>query len=168
MWTHPGTKLLFMGCEFAQTIEWNPTYSLDWHLLDFAPHQGMKQTVMALNKLYTSEPALYERGFDSEGFEWIVNDDADNSVLVYARKSFDPKDDLIIALNLTPIPRENYRFGVSKIGTWKEIFNSDDKKYWGSGMKNDDKPTEAKTSHWKSNSIEVKLPPLSMVVFKSI
>ncbi len=168
MWTHPGTKLLFMGSEFAQTAEWNPTYSLDWHLLDHAPHQGMKQTVMALNKLYKEEPALYERGFDSEGFEWIVNDDADNSVLVYMRKGLNPKDDLIVALNLTPIPRNNYRFGVSNEGKWKEIFNSDDKEFWGSGIKNGTKSTEKTTSHWKSNSIEVNLPPLAMVVFKAV
>ncbi len=168
MWTHPGTKLLFMGCEFAQTGEWNPTYSLDWHLLEHSPHQGMKQTVMALNKLYKEEPALYEKSFDSDGFEWIVNDDADNSVIVYARKGLNPKDDLIIAINLTPIPRENYRFGVIKPGNWKEIFNSDDTKFWGSGMQNADKPSETKTSHWKSNSIEVSLPPLAMVVFKAI
>ncbi|MEO5909606.1 MAG: 1,4-alpha-glucan branching protein GlgB [Pelobium sp.] len=168
MWTHPGTKLLFMGSEFAQTKEWNPSHSLDWHLLEFAPHQGMKKTIMALNKLYKEEPALYERSFDGNGFEWIVNDDAENSVLVYARKGFDAKDDLIIALNLTPVPLPNYRFGVTKQGNWKEIFNSDDLQYWGSGIHNEDKQSEAKGSHWKANSIEVSIPPLGMVVFKAV
>jgi 1,4-alpha-glucan branching enzyme len=111
---------------------------------------------------------LYERSFDSEGFEWIVNDDADNSVLVYKRKGLNPADDLIIAINLTPIPREAYRFGVGSEATWKEIFNSDNKEFWGSGITNPDKPSEAKASHWKSNSISVTLPPLAMVVFKAI
>ncbi|TKB97033.1 1,4-alpha-glucan branching protein GlgB [Pedobacter cryophilus] len=168
MWTHPGTKLLFMGSEFAQTKEWDPQHSLDWHLLEYAPHQGIKKTVMALNKLYKEEPAMYERSFDGNGFEWIVNDDADNSVLVYARKGLNPKDDLIIALNLTPVPRLNYRFGVTRSGNWKEIFNSDELQYWGSGMKNNDQESEAKGSHWKANSIEVNVPPLGMVVFKAV
>jgi 1,4-alpha-glucan branching enzyme len=168
MWTHPGTKLLFMGSEFAQTKEWNPQNSLDWHLLEYAPHQGMKKTVMALNKLYKEEPAMYERSFDSNGFEWIVNDDADNSVLVYARKGLNPKDDLIIALNLTPVPRPNYRFGVIREGNWKEIFNSDDKQFWGSGIHNPDKKSETISSHWKANSIEVNIPPLAIVVFKAV
>ncbi len=168
MWTHPGTKLLFMGGEFAQTKEWNPQQSLDWHLLEFAPHQGIKKTIMALNKLYKEEPALYERSFDANGFEWIVNDDAENSVLVYLRKGLNPKDDIIVAINLTPVPRENYRFGVSRRGTWKEIFNSDDTQYWGSGITNPDKPSEARGSHWKANSIEINIPPLAMVMFKAI
>ncbi|MFC5281932.1 1,4-alpha-glucan branching protein GlgB [Pedobacter alpinus] len=168
MWTHPGTKLLFMGCEFAQTKEWNPQQSLDWHLLEFAPHQGIKKTVMALNKLYKEEPALYERSFDANGFEWIVNDDAENSVLVYLRRGLDAKDDIIVVINLTPVPRENYRFGVSGKGTWKEIFNSDALEYWGSGITNPDKPSEARGSHWKANSIEINIPPLAMVMFKAI
>ena len=168
MWTHPGTKLLFMGGEFAQTKEWDPQYSLDWHLLEYPSHQGIKKTVMALNKLYKEEPAMYERSFDGNGFEWIVNDDAENSVLVYARKGLNPKDDLIIALNLTPVPRLNYRFGVTRSGNWREIFNSDELQYWGSGMKNNDQESEAKGCHWKANSIEVNVPPLGMVVFKAV
>ncbi|OAQ42412.1 glycogen-branching enzyme [Pedobacter psychrophilus] len=168
MWTHPGTKLLFMGCEFAQTKEWNPSHSLDWHLLEYAPHQGIKRTVMALNKLYKEEPALYERSFDANGFEWLVNDDWENSVVVYARKGYHSKDDLIIALNLTPVPRTNYRFGVPKNGIYKEIFNSDGHDFWGSGIKNPDKKSEEIGSHWKSNSIEVNIPPLGMVIFKAL
>lgn len=168
MWTHPGTKLLFMGAEFAQTKEWDHQQSLDWHLLEFSSHQGIKKTVMALNKIYREEPAMYERSFNANGFEWIVNDDAENSVLVYARKGLNPKDDLIIALNLTPVVRLNYRFGVTRQGNWKEIFNSDDKEYWGSGILNCDKKSEAIGSHWKANSIKVNIPPLAMVVFKAI
>ena len=166
MWTHPGTKLLFQGSEFAQTKEWNPSHSLDWHLLDFAPHLGIKKTIVALNQLYKTEPAMYERGFDSNGFEWIVNDDHANSILVYARKGFDAKNDLMVVINLTPVVRENYRFGVTQKGTWKEIFNSDDQAYWGSGISNSDKPSEEKGSHWRANSIEITIPPLAVVVFK--
>ncbi|RKD16353.1 1,4-alpha-glucan branching enzyme [Pelobium manganitolerans] len=168
MWTHPGTKLLFMGGEFAQTREWNPRYSLDWHLLQYTPHQGIKKLVMALNKLYKEEPALYEKSFDSEGFEWIVNDDAENSVVVYTRKGNNPKDDLIIALNLTPVPRQDYRFGANCGGTWTEIFNSDAREFWGSGMRNSNKVAEDIPSHWRKNSISVCLPPLAMLVFKCL
>jgi 1,4-alpha-glucan branching enzyme len=167
MWTHPGTKLLFMGNEFAQTKEWNPQYSLDWHLLEFAPHQGMKKTVSYLNKLYKEEPALYEKSFSSDGFEWLVNDDAENSVLVYQRKGNDPKNDLIIAINLTPVPRYNYRFGVNNLGSWEEIFNSDDLVFGGSGsIKNNITVAENIASHGRGNSLNTDLPPLAMVVFK--
>jgi 1,4-alpha-glucan branching enzyme len=168
MWTHPGTKLLFMGGEFGQTKEWDPSHSLDWHLLEFESHHGIKKTVMALNKLYKEEPAMYERSFDGNGFEWMVNNDHENSVAVYARKGLNPKDDLIIALNLTPVPRHGYRFGVTRSGRWKEIFNSDSKEFWGSGMTNSDKLSEPKGSYWKANSITVDIPPLGVVVFKAI
>ncbi|MFZ4102081.1 MAG: 1,4-alpha-glucan branching protein GlgB, partial [Sphingobacterium thalpophilum] len=112
MFTHPGTKCLFMGCEFAQSAEWNFNQSLDWHLLEYAPHQGIKSTITALNKLYKSEPALYEKSFDSGGFEWIEGGDAENSVLVYSRKGNNPVDDLLIVLNMTPVPRKAWRIGL--------------------------------------------------------
>jgi 1,4-alpha-glucan branching enzyme len=167
MWTHPGTKLLFMGNEFAQTKEWNPEYSLDWHLLEFAPHQGMKKMVSNLNKLYKEEPALYEKNFSSDGFEWLVNDDGENSVLVYQRKGNDPKNDLIIAINLTPVPRRSYRFGVNNLGSWEEIFNSDDLVFGGSGsIKNNITVAENIASHGRRNSLITDLPSLAMVVFK--
>lgn len=123
---------------------------------------------MALNKLYKEEPALYQRSFDANGFEWIVNDDAENSVLVYLRRGLDTKDDIIVVVNLTPIPRHNYRFGVNGKGTWKEIFNSDAVEYWGSGITNTDKLAEPRGSHWKANSIEITIPPLAIVMFKAI
>jgi 1,4-alpha-glucan branching enzyme len=168
MWTHPGTKLLFMGNEFAQTKEWNPQYSLDWHLLEYESHSGIKKMITALNNLYKNEPAMYEKSFDGAGFEWIVNDDADNSVLIFARKGHNPKDDLIVAINLTPVPREHYRFGVTRAGSWNEIFNSDSSEFWGSGMNNAPVQSEAISSHWKTNSIAVNLPPLATVVLKAI
>ncbi len=169
MFTHPGTKLLFMGGEFGQTSEWNHTKSLDWHLLDFVPHKGMLQTVSDLNKLYKSEPALYEKSFDSEGFEWIDGSDAENSVLVYMRKGNNEEDNLIIAANMTPVPRNSYRIGVSYEGEWKEIFNSDKTEYFGTGQLNLElTKSEPIHYHFRENSIHVILPPLGLVVFKRV
>ncbi len=168
MFTHPGTKLLFMGDEFAQTAEWNFQQSLDWHLLEFAPHFGIQTLIKDLNHLYKSEKALYERNFSHEGFEWIVVDDAENSVLVYARKGENPDDDLIIAVNLTPVPRNNYQFGVTHEGQWKEIFNSDDEKYWGSGITNQPAKSVKKITHYKQDAISINLPPLAAIVLKRV
>lgn len=166
MFTHPGTKLLFMGNEFAQTNEWNFTESLNWDLLQHAPHKGMQQLVKALNKLYRTEPALYKYNFSYDGFEWINADDADNSVFVYSRKSDKVKDTLIIVLNLTPVFREKFRLGVPK-GKWKEIFNSDAKEFYGSGKLNLNAiPSENKPWDHQKQSIEINLPPLATVIFK--
>jgi 1,4-alpha-glucan branching enzyme len=167
MFTHPGTKLLFMGAEFAQGSEWNFQKSLDWYVLQYPNHQGMQQTVQALNKLYRGEPALYERSFESSGFEWIDGGNAQHSVLVYARKGNDYHDELIVILNMTPVTRSNYRIGVPQPGAWKEIYNSDDKAFWGSGVSNP-APVQAESIYWqgKPNSINVTLPPLAAVVFK--
>src|SRR5690606_9423674 len=104
MFTHPGAKLTFMGGEFGQFREWNFQTSLDWHLLDNAPNRGMMECVKALNWLYRSEPALYEYSFSGEGFEWIDTQDRENSVLVYSRKGKNTQDELVIILNLTPVP----------------------------------------------------------------
>ncbi len=167
MFTHPGTKLLFMGDEFGQSEEWNFQYSLDWHLLQYAPHQGIKETVKALNHLYRSEPALYQKGFSSDGFQWIDGGNAADSVLVFTRKGNDPKDDLVIILNLTPVVRRNYRIGVPEKGTWMEIFNSDDEQYWGSGLVNNDMlKTDKVLWQWKDDSVVITVPPLAAVVLK--
>ena len=167
MFTHPGTKLLFMGGEFGQTSEWNHTQSLDWHLLDYVPHKGMLKAVSDLNKLYKSEPALYEKGFETAGFEWIDGSDAENSVLVYMRKGNKEEDNLIIAANMTPVPRNGYRIGVPYQGVWKEIFNSDKKDYFGTGLLNADSiDSEPIHYHFRENSINVTIPPLGLVVFK--
>ena len=166
MFTHPGTKLLFMGNEFARTNEWNFTESLNWDLLQHAPHKGMQQLVKALNKLYRTEPALYKYNFSYDGFEWINADDADNSVFVYSRKSDKVKDTLIIVLNLTPVFREKFRLGVPK-GKWKEIFNSDAKEFYGSGKLNLNAiPSENKPWDHQQQSIAVNISPLGVCVFK--
>jgi 1,4-alpha-glucan branching enzyme len=169
MFTHPGTKLMFMGGEFGQTSEWNFQQSLDWHLLEYAPHKGIRECVTALNKLYKEEPALFDYSFSHEGFEWIDTQDRENSVLVYARKSMDPARNLIIALNLTPVPRKGYRVGVASEGSWQEIFNSDAAQFGGSGIINYD-PVTAESHQWhgKAQSLILDLPPLGAVVLKKV
>lgn len=167
MFTHPGTKLLFQGCEFGQSEEWNFQNSLDWHLLDYAPHKGIQEVIKALNKFYRAEPALYENQFVPDGFEWIDYNDAENSVISFIRKGNEPKDNLIIVCNLTPIPRENYRVGLPKKGVLKEVFNSDKKKFYGSGkyINKSIKTTEDEW-HSRNHSAVIDIPPLAMVSFK--
>ncbi|TDE14644.1 1,4-alpha-glucan branching protein GlgB [Dyadobacter psychrotolerans] len=167
MFTHPGTKLMFMGCEFGQTSEWNFAQSLDWHLLEQAPHQGMKECVKALNHLYKTEPAMFDYSFTHEGFEWIDTQDRENSVLIYARKSMDPELNLVVILNLTPIPRRGYKVGVLSAGEWKEIFNSDQTAFYGSGIINYDLlHSEPNEWHGRANSVLLDLPPMGAVVLK--
>jgi len=167
MFTHPGTKLLFQGSEFGQPSEWNFQTSLDWHLLQYDVHKGAQNLVKDLNKLYKKEPALYQKQFSHEGFEWIDHGDHQNSVLTYIRKGENEQDNVIVVLNLTPVPRENYRIGLPKLGTLKEIFNSDDTKYHGTGnYKNKNMTSEVREWNNRENSLELDLPPLSMMAFK--
>ena len=167
MYTHPGTKLLFQGGEFGQTSEWNFNGSLDWHLLEFDVHKGAQSLVRDLNKLYKKEPALHQKQFSHEGFEWIDHGDHQNSVMSYIRKGNDEKDNVIVILNLTPVPRECYRIGLPKAGALKEIFNSDAKNYNGTGDFNN-KSLKSDEKEWnnRENSIELSLPPLGMLAFK--
>jgi len=167
MFTHPGSKLLFMGAEFGQGTEWNFSQSLDWFVLEYPNHKGIQETVKALNKLYKTEPALYEKSFEGTGFEWIDGGNANDSILIYGRKGHDAKDDLVIVLNMTPTPHQGFRVGVPAAGSWKEIFNSDEKQYWGSGMTNT-KAAKSEKEHWhgKDNSVIVDLPPLGAIVLK--
>jgi 1,4-alpha-glucan branching enzyme len=166
MYTHPGTKLLFMGAEFGQSSEWDFETSLDWHLLEYDFHSGVQQLVKDLNKIYKSYPALYEKQFSPEGFQWIDYGDHEHSVLTYTRKGHDNKNDLFIACNFTPVPRENYRIGVPKSGQFKELLNSDDKKYGGSGMTN--KTIKASNTPWNGldKSVKINIPPLGIVIFQ--
>ncbi|MEZ0539044.1 1,4-alpha-glucan branching protein GlgB [Fibrella arboris] len=169
MFTHFGTKLLFMGGEFGQTSEWNFEQSLDWHLLDHAPHQGMAACVKALNQLYRTEPALYERSFSADGFQWIDTTDHENSVVTYMRRGEKPEETLIVALNMTPVPRQGYRMGVPAKGYYGEIFNSDKPDFYGSGLLNAAPiQTEDAPMHGQPYSMPVTLPPLAGVVLKWI
>jgi len=167
MFTHPGTKLLFQGAEFGQSEEWNFKNSLDWHLLQYKPHKGTQELVKALNTLYRTEPALAQNQFSQNGFEWIDYNDAEHSVLVYIRKGNKPKDNIIVVCNMTPLPRENYRIGLPKKGTLKQIFNSDDVVFYGSGDFNNATITsKAKTWQNREHSAEITIPPLAMIVLK--
>lgn len=166
MFTHPGTKLLFMGGEFAQFAEWDFEKSLDWHLLENQPNKGVNECMKGLNKLYRSEAALFDKQFSPEGFEWLDTSDRENAVIVYARKGFNEKENLIVVLNFTPVPRSNYRIGAFAAGTYTEVFNSDSQQYWGSGASNGEVKTEAIPSHGKENSISLTLPPLSGIVLR--
>ena len=125
-----------MGGEFGQTAEWDFEKGLDWWLLEHAPHKGIQNLIKTLNHLYTTEAALYDKQFSHEGFEWLDTTDRENSVVVYTRKGNIVKDQLIIILNLTPIPRPDYRIGVPMQGIWQEILNTDDTEFWGSGKVN--------------------------------
>ena len=167
MYTHPGTKLLFQGSEFGQSSEWNFQQSLDWHLLEHNPHKGAQDVVKDLNKLYKEETALHEKQFSPEGFEWIDHGDHENSIISYIRKGDREKEHLVIVLNLTQTPQKNYRIGLPKKGTLKEIFNSDASKYNGTGNFTNTKLTsDRKTWNNRENSVVLELPPLGMVVFK--
>ena len=167
MFTHPGAKLLFMGGEFGQTSEWNFESSLDWHLLQYGFHDGIKKCITDLNALYKTHPALYEKQFTAEGFEWINYSDNENSVLAYIRKGINEKENLIVVCNMTPVVHENYRIGLPSKGKLTEIFNSDKVEYNGSGVSNA-KPIKIEKEPWNGRefSAEIVLPPLGICVFK--
>ena len=167
MFTHPGAKLLFMGAEFGQHGEWNFQESLDWYVLEYDFHSGVQKLVKELNVLYRKYPALYEKQFEHDGFEWISYDDHENSVISYIRKGNSEEDSLVIVCNMTPIPRANYRIGLPKLGNLTQIFNSDYKKYGGSGVSNK-KNVSIENMSWNHRefSAEITLPPLGALVFK--
>ena len=134
MWTHPGKKLLFMGCEIAQEREWNHDESLDWFLLDRPEHVGVQSLVRDLNFLYRDNPALHRKDCDPDGFQWLVMDDRDQSVFAFLRLG-DPGDPVVLVVcNFTPVPRFNYRVGVPQKGAWHEVLNSDAAIYGGSNL----------------------------------
>jgi 1,4-alpha-glucan branching enzyme len=166
MFTHPGGKLLFQGAEFGQSSEWNFEGSLDWHLLQYGYHDGIKKCITDLNALYKNNPALYEKQFHVDGFEWINYSDSENAVLSYIRKGLNPKDDLIIVANFTPVVREKYRIGLPTKGKLTQIFNSDSVEYGGSGVVMT-KPIKIDKTSWnyRDYSAELVLPPLGVTVY---
>jgi 1,4-alpha-glucan branching enzyme len=163
MYAHPGKKLLFMGSELAQHREWSHDRSLDWHLLEHAPHRGMQALVRDLNALYQCTPALYEVDFSGQGFEWIDWDDRDNSVLSWLRRDASGKF-VICVSNLTPIVRHDFRVGVPADGTYHELLNTDDERYGGSGIGNPEVHAGQHGSHGRDHFIALILPPLSTVI----
>jgi 1,4-alpha-glucan branching enzyme len=164
--THPGKKLMFMGTEFGQGSEWSSTAVLDWYVLDYPLHQGIQRLTRDLCYLYGSTPALYRYEFDWQGFEWIDCNDAEQSILSFARKG-DDEEIVLVVVNLTPVPRENYRIGVPLGGRYREIFNSDSEHYGGSNMGNGTVPLVAQEQPWMGRpySLSLILPPLAALVF---
>jgi 1,4-alpha-glucan branching enzyme len=165
MFTHPGKKLLFMGGEFGQWAEWDHDQSLDWQLLEHGPHRTLQAWVRDLNRLYTSEPALFASDFRPDGFQWVDFSDSKAGVISYLR--LDPTQTLLVVLNLTPVPREGYRVGVPEAGFWAEALNSDAGEYGGSSRGNlggvEADPTPF---HDRPFSLSLSLPPLSVLILK--
>ncbi|GFO70879.1 1,4-alpha-glucan branching enzyme [Bathymodiolus japonicus methanotrophic gill symbiont] len=164
MFTYPGKKLLFMGCEFAQGTEWNFNQELDWYVMDYSFHKGMHTLVKDLNHMYVQHPALFQHDFDNQGFEWIDCHDVEQSIISYQRKT--DNETLIVILNFTPVPRDNYRIGVPAPGTYLEIFNSDSQYYAGSNAGNGQVFSEPTPWMNQDQSINVAIPPLAGIVFK--
>jgi 1,4-alpha-glucan branching enzyme len=166
MYSYPGKKLLFMGGEFGQWQEWNHDRSLDWHLLQFPVHDGLRRLVQHLNYLYKNEPALWQLDDSYEGFEWIDFHDAESSVVAYVRKAQDGPT-LIFVVNATPVPRHAYRIGAVGEGWYEEILNTDAETYGGSNVGNFG-GVHADPIAWQgqSHSISINLPPLGVVAFK--
>ncbi len=165
MFAHPGKKLLFMGSELAQRHEWNHDRSLDWHLLAYAPHHGVQALVRSLNALYRRTPPLFELDFTPEGFEWLDWNDRDNSILAWIRRD-KSGGALICVTNFTPVVRPAFRIGVPDAGRYRELLNSDDQRYGGSGVCNPPADAEAIGMHGRPWSIALQLPPLATIILQ--
>ena len=167
MFLHPGAKLLFMGNEFAATKEWDFQSELQWDLLQYPNHGGMKYCVQELNALYKAHPALYELQYEEGGFEWVELNQRQEGIIAFKRKGKDPNQDILVVLNMTPVPRHQFTIHVGGKTIWKEIFNTDAKAFWGSGDVNNP-PIQCVLVDGTSQSMEIQLdlPPLAAVVLK--
>jgi 1,4-alpha-glucan branching enzyme len=165
MWTHPGKKLLFMGCEFAQWREWNHDEQLDWHLLDHPAHRGVQLLLKDVNHLYRNEPAMHQRDHRREGFQWLIGDDSSNSVYAWLRWG-ENGEPLLVIHNFIPVPRADYRVGVPIPGAWRVLLNSDANCYGGSNYG----PAAAfaidAPHHGEAYSLQLDLPPLATLILK--
>ena len=167
MYAHPGKKLMFMGMEFGQVGEWSHDHSLEWHLLDEPLHAGLRTFMQDLNRTYASQPALYQRDFESSGFQWIDCNDSDNSVVSLIRRAADPEDFVVAVLNFTPVPRDGYVIGVPREGGYDELMNSDAAIYGGGNIGNGGLIfTEPVASHGHPQSLRLTLPPLGFLLLK--
>ena len=168
MYAQPGKKLLFMGGELGQWREWHHDESLDWHLLGYQRHADIQKWVGSLNQLYRSEPSLYELDCNPAGFEWIDCSNAVQSIISFIRKGKSTNDIILVICNFTPMTHFNYRVGVPRGGFWRELLNSDAKEYGGSGQGNGGGVEAAPISyHSQPYSLNLTLPPLAVVFFKS-
>jgi 1,4-alpha-glucan branching enzyme len=167
MWAHPGKKLLFMGCEFAQEHEWNHDAQLDWGALQDPYHLGVQRLIGDLNRAYVSEPALHALDSDSTGFHWIIGDDRANSIYVFYRSGFAGTPPVIAICNFTPVPRTRYRIGAPRKGLWRELVNTDAAVYGGSNVGNGGSviATDGR-SHGQPFSIELTVPPLATLLLR--
>jgi 1,4-alpha-glucan branching enzyme len=169
MYTHPGKKLMFMGSEFGQWREWSHDRSLDWHLLDQPAHAGLRQFVADINRLYASQPSLYEVDFEAAGFDWIDCNDTDSSVIAFVRRARDPHDWVLVVLNWTPIVRQSYRIGVPEPGFYQELINTDASPYGGSNVGNAGGLTaDPIAAHGHPYSLNLTLPPLGGLVLRRV
>jgi len=165
MFMHPGAKLLFMGNEFAATKEWNYTTELQWDLLKIESHAGMRKTVQALNEIYKNNPALYELQFDPTGFEWVEINKREEAVIAFKRKGLKPENDILVVMNMTPVPRHQFPIHVAGKKVWKEIFNSDAKKYGGTGdLTNTSIVLHPQDEKGEWSQVLLNLPALSAIV----
>jgi 1,4-alpha-glucan branching enzyme len=169
MYAQSGKKLLFMGGEFGQWREWTHEESLEWHLLQYPPHSGLQQWLADLNKFYQSHPALHQLDFEAAGFEWIDCNDIEHSIISLIRKGRSKNDSLVVVCNFTPETFAKYSIGVPLPGSWREVLNSDDRRYYGSGQGNQRAlKTIQKSMHGRPYSINLTLPPLSATFLKNV
>lgn len=167
MFTHPGKKLLFMGAEFGQWPEWNHDRGLEWAFAEEIPHRGIRRLVGDLNRIYRTEPALYEQDFDPAGFRWIDCNDNENSVVSFLRRARDPNDFLVVLLNFTPVVRDGYVVGVPEPGVYREVLNTDAELYGGSNKGNAGAvESEAVPAHGFPHRLRLLAPPLSCLILK--
>ncbi len=171
MYTHPGTKLLFMGSEFGQTSEWSIERGLDWWLLQYEPHKGVKSLIKDLNKLYVNTPQLYDQQFTHDGFKWMLENNADDSIIAYTRHGDDPKSKPILVIcNFTPAIRRSYKIGVPVAGKYRELLNSDAKKYGGSDAVLGKNQIDSQAGDWHGQAqyLDLKISPLSVMILECI
>ena len=167
MWAQPGKKLLFMGGEFGQWREWSHDQSLDWHLLDYPSHAGVKRWVADLNRVYRAEPGLHRREANGDAFSWVDCNDSQASVLTFLRQGEQPGQEVLVVCNFTPVPRSNYRVGAPRGGFWRELLNSDAREYDGSGMGNaGGVEALAEPVHGRPYSLGLTLPPLGILFLR--
>jgi 1,4-alpha-glucan branching enzyme len=165
MWAHPGKKLLFMGSEFAQNDEWRESQSLDWHLTQYGEHSGVQKLIADINSGYRNNPALWQIDVMTDGFQWLIGDDGAGNTLAFARWAEDGSC-LISVTNFSPVPHEHYRLPIPANGQWREILNTDDQRYGGSGVTNSSLRLVKEEHRGQPFSIVMKLPPLATVWLK--
>ena len=167
MWTHPGKKLLFMGCEFAQRNEWNHDQSLDWHLLEHDSHKGIQTLIKDLNHAYRNIPALHELDCDGNGFEWLDSQNSAQSILVYLRKGQEGTAPALVVVNLTPTSYEDFAVGVPQAGFYRECLNTDSSIYGGSNVGNGGGVNSVNEAYaGQAHQVLLSVPPLATMIFE--